>query len=82
LEKEPNGCWPEVLTVFLRLGLTSFGGPVAHLGYFREELVNRSAGWMTAVTPILSPSASFCQGLLQAKSGLPSVFCAQVKRER
>ena len=41
IEKEPNGCWPEVLTVFLRLGLTSFGGPVAHLGYFREELVNR-----------------------------------------
>jgi chromate transporter len=41
VEKGPNGCWPEVLTVFLRLGLTSFGGPVAHLGYFREELVNR-----------------------------------------
>ena len=27
--------------VFLRLGLTSFGGPVAHLGYFRQEFVNR-----------------------------------------
>jgi putative chromate ion transporter len=27
--------------VFLRLGLTSFGGPVAHLGYFREEFVTR-----------------------------------------
>lgn len=27
--------------VFLRLGCTSFGGPVAHLGYFREELVER-----------------------------------------
>jgi len=26
---------------FLMLGLTSFGGPIAHLGYFREELVNR-----------------------------------------
>lgn len=26
---------------FLRLGLTSFGGPVAHLGYFRDELVTR-----------------------------------------
>ena len=27
--------------VFLRLGLTSFGGPVAHLGYFRDEFVAR-----------------------------------------
>ena len=31
----------EVLLVFLRLGLTSFGGPIAHLGYFREEFVAR-----------------------------------------
>jgi len=31
----------EVFLVFLRLGLTSFGGPVAHLGYFREEFVAR-----------------------------------------
>jgi chromate transporter len=31
----------EVLRVFLRLGLTSFGGPVAHLGYFRAEFVAR-----------------------------------------
>lgn len=30
-----------VFLIFLRLGLTSFGGPVAHLGYFREEFVNR-----------------------------------------
>ncbi|WP_455288745.1 chromate efflux transporter [Cupriavidus necator] len=30
-----------VFLVFLRLGLTSFGGPVAHLAYFREELVRR-----------------------------------------
>lgn len=35
------GRWPEVLAVFLRLGLTSFGGPIAHLGYFREALVVR-----------------------------------------
>lgn len=33
--------WPEVFVVFLRLGLTSFGGPVAHLGYFRDEFVMR-----------------------------------------
>lgn len=31
----------EVFLVFLRLGLTSFGGPIAHLGYFREALVTR-----------------------------------------
>ena len=31
------GSWREVLLAFLRLGLTSFGGPVAHVGYFRDE---------------------------------------------
>ena len=31
----------EVFRVFLKLGLTSFGGPIAHLGYFRDELVRR-----------------------------------------
>src|ERR1700759_3751942 len=31
----------EVFTTFLKLGLTSFGGPIAHLGYFRDELVVR-----------------------------------------
>ena len=31
----------QVLLVFLRLGLTSFGGPSAHLGYFREAFVER-----------------------------------------
>jgi chromate transporter len=31
----------EVLRIFTKLGLTSFGGPVAHLGYFRSEFVAR-----------------------------------------
>src|SRR6266700_747000 len=31
----------EVFRVFLKLGVTSFGGPIAHLGYFRDELVVR-----------------------------------------
>lgn len=31
----------EVFGAFLRLGLTSFGGPVAHIGYFRREFVER-----------------------------------------
>ena len=36
-----KGSWVEVLWVSLRLGCTSFGGPVAHLGYFRREFVQR-----------------------------------------
>ncbi|WP_424982876.1 chromate efflux transporter [Maritalea sp. S77] len=31
----------EIFSIFLKLGLTSFGGPVAHLGYFRTEFVGR-----------------------------------------
>lgn len=34
-----TGTATEVFLAFLRLGLTSFGGPVAHLGYFRDDLV-------------------------------------------
>lgn len=30
-----------IFLIFLRLGLTSFGGPVAHIGYFRDEFVRR-----------------------------------------
>ena len=37
----------EVLVVFLRLGLTSFGGPIAHLGYFHDDLVVRRK-WLDA----------------------------------
>lgn len=37
----PAGSALEVFTTFLKLGLTSFGGPIAHLGYFRRELVER-----------------------------------------
>ncbi|MBO0685691.1 MAG: chromate transporter, partial [Candidatus Dormibacteraeota bacterium] len=39
----------EVLRVATRLGLTSFGGPVAHLGYFRNEYVHRRR-WLTEKT--------------------------------
>jgi chromate transporter len=35
-----------ILFIFLRLGLTSFGGPVAHLGYFRAEFIARRQ-WLT-----------------------------------
>jgi chromate transporter len=37
----------EVFRVFLRLGLTSFGGPIAHLGYFHREFVERRR-WIDA----------------------------------
>ncbi len=37
---EPESTW-QIFLIFLRLGLTSFGGPVAHLGYFRQALVVR-----------------------------------------
>ena len=36
-----QGTPAEVFGAFFKLGLTSFGGPVAHLGYFRDELVTR-----------------------------------------
>ncbi|ACA15554.1 chromate transporter, chromate ion transporter (CHR) family [Methylobacterium sp. 4-46] len=36
-----DGQLAEVFSAFLKLGLTSFGGPIAHLGYFRDELVLR-----------------------------------------
>jgi chromate transporter len=42
----PRGTAGEVFVAFLKLGLTSFGGPVAHLGYFRDELVTRR-GWLS-----------------------------------
>jgi len=37
----PQGSAGEVFLAFLKLGLTSFGGPVAHLGFFRTEFVER-----------------------------------------
>jgi chromate transporter len=42
MKDEPQkGNAGEVFAAFLKLGLTSFGGPVAHLGYFRNEFVER-----------------------------------------
>jgi chromate transporter len=75
----------EVLRVFLRLGLTSFGGPVAHLGYFRAEFVERRR-WLDE--PAFADIVALCQflpgpassqvgislGILRA--GLPGAFAA------
>ena len=47
----------EVFATFLRLGSTSFGGPIAHLGYFRREFVERK-GWLDAAT--FAALVAFC----------------------
>ncbi|MCK8458423.1 chromate efflux transporter [Sphingomonas faeni] len=67
----------EVFAAFLKLGLTSFGGPIAHLGYFREAFVVRrrwidEAGYadLVALCQFLPGPASsqvgFALGLLRA----------------
>lgn len=50
----------EIFFVFLRLGCTSFGGPVAHLGFFREEFVLRRK-WLD--DPSYADLVAFCQFL-------------------
>jgi len=37
---------PRIFLIFLKLGLTCFGGPVAHIGFFRDEFVKRRA-WLS-----------------------------------
>ena len=73
-----QGSPAEVFRVFLKLGLTSFGGPIAHLGYFRDELVQRrkwidEAGYadLVALCQFLPGPASsqvgFAMGLLRGR---------------
>ncbi|MGR1582145.1 chromate efflux transporter [Thalassobius sp. S69A] len=40
-DQNKRGSAAEVFLVFLRLGLSSFGGPIAHIGYFRDEFTTR-----------------------------------------
>lgn len=49
-----------VFWTFLQLGLTSFGGPIAHIGYFRRELAERRR-WLT--TQSFDELAALCQFL-------------------
>ena len=49
-----------IFLIFLRLGLTSFGGPVAHLGYFHAEFVERRR-WLDA--PAYADLVALCQFL-------------------
>jgi chromate transporter len=80
-----RGSPSEVLRVFLRLGLTSFGGPVAHLGYFRAEFVERRR-WLeeaayadiVALCQFLPGPASSQVGISIGilRAGLPGAFAA------
>ena len=75
----------EVFLAFLQLGFTSFGGPVAHLGYFREAFVARRR-WMderayadlVALCQFLPGPASSQVGIGigLSKAGLPGAFAA------
>jgi chromate transporter len=80
-----RGSTLEVFRVFLRLGLTSFGGPVAHLGYFRAEFVERRR-WLdesafadiVALCQFLPGPASSQVGISLGilRAGLPGAFAA------
>jgi len=50
----------QLFLVFLRLGLTSFGGPIAHLGYFRDEFVTRRR-WLSEAE--FAQLLAICQAL-------------------
>ncbi|MHC8319917.1 chromate efflux transporter [Pseudomonas sp. GB2N2] len=54
-----SSAW-SVFVIFLRLGLSSFGGPIAHLGYFREAFVTRRR-WLTE--PDYADLVALCQFL-------------------
>ena len=56
--------------VFLRLGLTSFGGPVAHIGYFREEFVVRRAWLSEAAYAELVALCQFLPGPASSQVGM------------
>jgi chromate transporter len=75
----------EVFAVFLRLGLTSFGGPIAHLGYFRDEFVarrkwldERTYADLVALCQFLPGPASSQVGMAVgiARAGLPGALAA------
>jgi chromate transporter len=77
LNAAAQGTAREVGAAFLKLGLTSFGGPIAHLGYFRREFVERRRwldeehfGQLLALCQFLPGPASsqlgFSLGLLRA----------------
>jgi chromate transporter len=74
-----------VFLVFLRLGLTSFGGPIAHLGFFRAEFVERRR-WLdeahyadvVALSQFLPGPASSKVGIMVGvlRAGIPGALAA------
>lgn len=59
----------EVFCVFLKLGLTSFGGPIAHLGYFRQEFVQRRTWLSDAAYADLVALCQFLPGPASSQVG-------------
>jgi len=59
-----------VFRVFLRLGLTSFGGPTAHLGYFHDEFVTRRRWLDEAAYADLVALCQFMPGPASSQAGL------------
>ena len=66
---ETPDAW-QVFTIFLRLGLTSFGGPVAHLAYFRPEFVERRRWLSEAAYADLVALCQFLPGPASSQVGL------------
>ncbi|WP_028031866.1 chromate efflux transporter [Gemmobacter nectariphilus] len=65
----PRGHVSEVLAAFVKLGLTSFGGPVAHLGYFRDEFVTRRRWLSDAAYADLVALCQFLPGPASSQVG-------------
>ena len=63
------GLW-QIFMIFLRLGLTSFGGPVAHIGYFREEFVARRKWLSDAAYADLVALCQFAPGPASSQVGM------------
>ncbi|MEA3643817.1 MAG: chromate transporter, partial [Lamprobacter sp.] len=59
----------EVFVAFFKLGLTSFGGPIAHLGYFRDELVLRRRWLSDAAYAELVALCQFLPGPASSQVG-------------
>ncbi len=60
----------EILAIFLKLGLTCFGGPVAHLGYYRAEFVERRKWLDEAGFADLLALSQFLPGAASSKFGM------------